>query len=139
MKNQAIQGLRVVFLIGIFLKHLHDSIGFPYIIDFGARGVEFFFVLSGFLTGIKINYKELSLQSCFSFLFHKLRKFYPNLIDGFLDWFHHYSSDSERKNLKNKVLFNIANPKDYYWAIVLYIAGMTDKFAIDTYHEIIGF
>ncbi len=84
MKNQAIQGLRVVFLIGIFLKHLHDSIGFPYIIDFGARGVEFFFVLSGFLTGIKINYKELSLQSCFSFLFHKLRKFYPLHVLMFL-------------------------------------------------------
>lgn len=70
---------------------------------------------------------------------NKLRKFYPNLIDGFLDWFHHYSSDAERKNLKNKVLFNIVNPKDYYFAIVLYIAGMTDKFAIDTYREIIGF
>ena len=70
---------------------------------------------------------------------NKLRKFYPNLIDGFLDWFHHYSSDAERKNLKNKVLFNIVNPKEYYFAIVLYIAGMTDKFAIDTYREIIGF
>ena len=69
----------------------------------------------------------------------KLKKFYPNLINGFVDWFCNFSDVSDRRNLKNKVLFNIQNPKDYYFAIVLYIAGMTDKFAIDTCNEIIGF
>ena len=69
----------------------------------------------------------------------KLRKFYPNLINGFVDWFSNFSTTGNRQNLKNKVLFDIQNSKDYYFAIILYIAGMTDKFAIDTYNEIIGF
>lgn len=69
----------------------------------------------------------------------KLKKFYPNLVNGFIDWFNNFSAISDRNNLKNKVLFDLNNPTDYYFAIVLYIAGMTDKFAIDTYNEIIGF
>lgn len=69
----------------------------------------------------------------------KLKKFYPNLVNGFIDWFCNYSISANRNNLKNKVLFDLNNPTDYYFAIVLYIAGMTDKFAIDTYNEIIGF
>ena len=69
----------------------------------------------------------------------KLKKFYPNLINGFMDWFNNFSMNTDRKYLKNKVLFNIQNPEDYYFAIIIYIAGMTDKFAIDTYNEIIAF
>ena len=76
-----------------------------------------------------------------------MKKFYPNLINGFVDWFNNYYKISDfkdvesinRVNLKNKVLFDIQNPKDYYLSIVIYIAGMTDKFAIDTYNEIISF
>lgn len=70
---------------------------------------------------------------------HKLKKFYPNLVTRFIDWFDNFSTLGDRENLKNKVLFDIEKPNDYYFAIVLYIAGMTDKFAIDTYNEIIGF
>ena len=69
----------------------------------------------------------------------KFMKFYPNLINGFTDWFDNFSNIGNRENLKNKILFDISIPNDYYFAIILYIAGMTDKFAIDTYSEIIGF
>ena len=69
----------------------------------------------------------------------KFMKFYPNLINGFTDWFNNFSNIGNRENLKNKILFDISIPTDYYFAIILYIAGMTDKFAIDTYSEIIGF
>ena len=69
----------------------------------------------------------------------KLSRFYPNLIKGFTDWFNNFSNIGNRENLKNKILFDLTNPTDYYFAIILYIAGMTDKFAIDTYSEIIGF
>ena len=69
----------------------------------------------------------------------KMKKFYPNLMTGFVDWFNNFSTTADRKNLKNRILFDIHNPKDYYSSAVLYIAGMTDKFAIDTYNEIIGF
>lgn len=68
-----------------------------------------------------------------------LNKFYPNLISSFIDWFNNFSSSANRSNLKNKVLFDISNLKDYLYSIVYYISGMTDKFAIDMYNEIIGY
>lgn len=71
--------------------------------------------------------------------FKKLKRFYPNLIIGFTEWFNNYSISRNRNGLKNKKLFDISNPNDYYFAIILYISGMTDKFAIDMYNEIIGY
>lgn len=68
-----------------------------------------------------------------------IRKFYPNLISGFYDWIIAFWNIGERDGLKNKVLFDIQRPEDFYFAIICYISGMTDKFAIDIYNEIIGF
>ena len=45
----------------------------------------------------------------------------------------------DRQNRKNKIIFDIKNEKEFYSAIICYIAGMTDKYAIDTYNEIIHF
>ena len=56
-----------------------------------------------------------------------------------MEWLNNFSKTGNREGLKNRVLFDIEKPTDYYFAIVLYISGMTDKFAIDTYNEIIGF
>lgn len=66
-------------------------------------------------------------------------KFYPNLIHSFKDWIKKYFKNMNRDSAKNKILFDISIPQDYYSAIVYYISGMTDKFAIDLYNEIIGF
>lgn len=68
-----------------------------------------------------------------------LKKFYPNLISGFIDWFNNFLKTPFRIGLKNRILFDITIPTDYYFAIVLYISGMTDKFAIDMYNEIISY
>ncbi len=70
---------------------------------------------------------------------NKLKKFYPTLINGFIEWFNNFLDISTREGLRNKVLFNINYPKDFYYAIILYISGMTDKFAIEMYNEITGF
>lgn len=70
---------------------------------------------------------------------NKLKKFYPTLINGFVEWFNNFSDTAPRDGLRNKVLFNINYPKDFYYAIILYISGMTDKFAIEMYNEITGF
>ena len=70
---------------------------------------------------------------------NSMKKFYYNLIIGFIEWLDNYFKHSDRTCLKNKVLFDINNPQDYYYAIILYISGMTDKFAIDMYNEIIGY
>ena len=36
-------------------------------------------------------------------------------------------------------IFDISNEKDFSKAIISYISGMTDNFAIDMYNEIIRF
>lgn len=68
-----------------------------------------------------------------------IRKFYPNLVHGFCDWIQAFWNIGSRDGLKNKVLFDINRPGDFHFAIICYISGMTDKFAIDIYNEIIGF
>ena len=43
----------------------------------------------------------------------------------------------ERKGyFKNEILFNISNEKDYYKAIIYYISGMTDQYAIRRYSDL---
>jgi len=70
---------------------------------------------------------------------NSLRRFYPSLIESFVSWLNQYLNTSERSGLKNKILYDINSPEDFYSAIITYISGMTDKFAIDIYNEIIGF
>lgn len=93
---------------------------------------------------IVINTIYNTLKNCFDDKntfnnLNNMKKFYPNLISGFMDWFNNFSIIGDRNKLKNNILFNIENPKDFYFSIILYISGMTDKFAIDTYNEIISF
>ena len=93
---------------------------------------------------IVINQIYNTLKSAYDYnnTFNNLRtleKFYPNLIKGFTEWFNNFSINASRDGLKNKILFDIQNPKDYFFSIILYLSGMTDKFAIDMYNEIIGY
>ena len=70
---------------------------------------------------------------------NKYFKFYPTLVESFTDWLNKFSTNGKREKAKNKILFDLSIPNDYYSAIIYYISGMTDKFAIDLYNEIIGF
>ena len=70
------------------------------------------------------------------------KHFHPNLVESFSSWLITYfdlGMEEERKNLKNEIIFDIKNVKDYYKCILYYISGMTDNFAIDIYNDIIGF
>lgn len=71
----------------------------------------------------------------------KLKKFYPQTIVYFNDWLYKYWNLRNRNNanLKNKIIYTYENPKDYYKAIIDFIAGMTDNYAIDMYNEIVSF
>jgi dGTPase len=72
----------------------------------------------------------------------RLSKFYPNLSNSFLDWVNCYWDLADRRNtnLKNKVIYLVSeNEKDYNKAILDYISGMTDKYAIEIYTEIVKF
>ena len=48
--------------------------------------------------------------------------------------------NTERQELnKNKVVFNIESKKDICQAIIYYISGMTDNYAIDVFNKIVRF
>ena len=66
---------------------------------------------------------------------------YPKLGNGFINFIYNYYDFGNRENLKlkNKILFSIDNVRDFYKAIIYYISGMTDNFAIEIYNEIINF
>ena len=70
--------------------------------------------------------------------------YYPQLCSTFSDWLIKYSnaiSTEERMNKKllNKVIYNISDEKDYKTAVIDFISGMTDSFAIKMFNEIINF
>ena len=81
-------------------------------------------------------YKENTLENL-----NKLKKNYNSVVTPFIKWINCYwnLTDRENTNLQNKVLFDINNEKDYLKAIIYYISGMTDNFAIEIYNEIIHF
>ena len=72
---------------------------------------------------------------------NNLRKFYPKLADGFYHFLENYCdfADREELKLKNKIIFDISKEKDFSKAIISYISGMTDNFAMEMYNEIIRF
>lgn len=78
---------------------------------------------------------------------YKLRydeTYYPLLCSTFREWLIKYSNaapEAERKNKKfiNKIIYDIENYEDYKKAVVDFISGMTDSFAIKMFNEIISF
>lgn len=72
----------------------------------------------------------------------ELKKVYPNLISEFLDWITNYwdLANREQTKLKNKIIYPVSKQeKAYRKAIIDYISGMTDNYAIKMYEEIISF
>lgn len=70
---------------------------------------------------------------------NRLKKYYPKLMNSFEEWISNYWNYTRQEKCKNDIVFYMENEKDYYKAIIYYISGMTDNFAIDIYNEIIGF
>ena len=70
-----------------------------------------------------------------------LRKHYPKLADGFYHFLENYCDFANRQELKlkNRIIFDISNENDFCKAIISYISGMTDNFAMEIYNEIIRF
>ncbi len=73
----------------------------------------------------------------------KYVKFYPVLSVDFSDWLIKYSNIDEKTHLnrkyRNKIIYNIDNINDYKQAILDYISGMSDSYAIKVYNELIEF
>lgn len=96
-------------------------------------------------------YFELVIRSIFDLLFAaydgentltrlgELAKEYPLFGRAFLDWLDCYRTGSRAANLLNPPVFDPADKRDYARSILCYIAGMSDKYAMDSYNEIISF
>lgn len=69
----------------------------------------------------------------------KLEEYYNILMPNFKEWLGEYINKENREGLKNKILFDLNSSSDFYQAIIYYISGMTDNFAIDMYNEIIEY
>ena len=69
----------------------------------------------------------------------KIEKLYPEVTKEFFAWLENYWNLERSENLLNNIIFNIEDEKEYSKAIIYYISGMTDNFAINTYNKIIGF
>lgn len=65
------------------------------------------------------------------------------LKDSFSDWITQYTDinqlERKKKRFKNRVVYDMENEHDYAKAIIDYISGMTDDFAIKVYDEILRF
>lgn len=109
-----------------------------YLTDKVRKGDNFFsLILNEFYEILKSAYNgSKTLESL-----EKLEHLYPTLISTFISWIMCYwnLTDRNNTNLKNKIIVNMDNPQDYYKAIIYFISGMTDNFAIDTYMESISF
>ncbi|MBR0428264.1 MAG: HD domain-containing protein [Clostridia bacterium] len=68
-----------------------------------------------------------------------IKKLYPEIIADFENWLKMYCNAERQESNKNKVVFNIENEKDICQAIIYYISGMTDNYAIDIFNKIVRF
>ncbi|MCB2183110.1 MAG: dNTP triphosphohydrolase [Desulfobulbaceae bacterium] len=102
-------------------------------------------------------YAELIIQSLYQILVEnfspdierliysikKSMEFYPVLCKTFLEWLLKYGIPSERKKegniYQNKLIYDLTKEAGYKMAIIDFISGMTDNFAIKSFNETITF
>lgn len=87
-----------------------------------------------------------TLKSCFNgdnalISVTNLKQSYPKLYDSFSKFLYSYYDydNRDKSNFKNQIIFQSASYTDFCRAILYYISGMTDNYAIEIYNEIIGF
>jgi len=68
-------------------------------------------------------------------------KQYSKTYLEFLEWIENYWSLREKEQIKlnHKMIYDMKKEKDYKRAILDYIAGMTDNYAIESYQSLISF
>jgi dGTPase len=101
-----------------------------------ASNEYFKLVLNRIYITLRNLYDEENMENNFI----NAQKFYPNVIVQFNEWLERYwyKRDVNKAEYKNKIIFE-NNKKDYCKAIIEFISGMTDNYAIDVYNEIIRF
>ena len=71
------------------------------------------------------------------------KHYYPLLMETFIeDWILKYSDMGRKENehkFKNDVIYDLTRKQEYNEAVLDFISGMTDRFAIKVFEEIIAF
>jgi len=72
-----------------------------------------------------------------------MKTYYPNFVREFSGWINKYWDVTDRtasSKLKNKVVYHVKDDiKDYKLAVIDFISGMTDQFALRAFDEIVRF
>ncbi len=134
-----------------FLKQINEIKAYNYEHIYGHKRFEAF-----------KKYSELAINQLFDCLFEtyderhswnkldKIKKYYPNLIMNFETWLAKYCDISiipDNDILKNvslsceneKIYAKLDNEEIYAQAIIDYISGMTDRFAVKCFNELITY
>lgn len=123
-------------------------------LKFSDKSFEFINKLKEF--NYKYIYKDERLQNSKSYfeivittIYDTLKKYYkekenttkkyPEIIKDFEKWLKLYWNYDRYNGCENKIIFNMEKEEDFYQAIIYYISGMTDNYAIDMYNKIISF
>lgn len=71
----------------------------------------------------------------------EMARYYPVLSQEFVDWLARYAKTEDRKEdeYNNKIIYNLEYVEDYCRAIIDYMSGMTDKYIVQAYNEIVRF
>lgn len=97
------------------------------------------------------NFFEIMIRELFSLLFgcfdgestlqrlEELRQVYPMVTQAFFDWLNDYWTLVRDPRQKNPAIFDLTYEKDYARAVIAFIAGMSDRYAIECFNEIISF
>jgi len=97
------------------------------------------------------NFFEMMIREIFQLLFDcfdsehtlerldELGKHYPKVSSAFYEWLSCYWTLVRDYRLKNPAIFDLSYDRDYARAVISFIAGMSDRYAIECFNEIISF
>lgn len=97
------------------------------------------------------NFFEIMLRGIFDLLFDcfdgdktqfrlaELQQQYPKMASSFYEWLSCYFTLMRDYRLKNPPIFDISYEKDYARAVLAFLSGMSDRYAIESFNEIISF
>ena len=97
------------------------------------------------------NFFEMMIRELFNLLYgcfdaentlkklDEMQKIYPRLFRAFYEWLSSYWTLVRDPRQLNPAIFDLSYEKDYARAVISYIAGMSDRYAIDCFNEIISF
>ena len=69
----------------------------------------------------------------------EMQKIYPKLFTAFYNWLSTYWTLVRDAKQLNPAIFDLSYEADYARAAISYIAGMSDRYAIECFNEIISF